>query len=365
MEKIVNSPSANVSKDYILIEQDCVTKIKAAIARNATSKELEQIINAGVSRMAKKDKTLARAMLASLRRSTNYWRFTYVTNMRTLNKTLQAQIVRYQQKELTRVVTEDGKTNTYNINLQSLTNELKANPVKPIDQFRGFDTNARNGIPVIKDYQKLVKSQLRLLASEVPKAYEIVSDKKGNEEIKLMPLRNKIEMAVRYQANQEDVANLKADGVKLVWTSSHASCSPRCAEWQGRLYSLDGSRGKIDGIEYIPLEEALNANNGNSIINGYNCRHYLIEYTPGSKAPHHYTEEEMNKEYALDQKQRAYENQIRNLKANASVFGAKGDNILAAEYDKKAKILELRYEAFSLKNNRAYYSWRTQILEVE
>ena len=34
-------------------------------------------------------------------------------------------------------------------------------------------------------------------------------------------LRNRVEMAIRYDANLKDVKNLVDNGVKLVWTSSH------------------------------------------------------------------------------------------------------------------------------------------------
>ena len=50
-------------------------------------------------------------------------------------------------------------------------------------------------------------------------------------------------MATRYQANQKDIKMLKDNGVKLVWTSSHANASPRCSPYQGKLYSLDGTSG--------------------------------------------------------------------------------------------------------------------------
>ena len=51
-------------------------------------------------------------------------------------------------------------------------------------------------------------------------------------------------MEVRYEANLQDVAKLKEEGVKLVMASSHADASLRCAPYQGKLYSLDGSSGK-------------------------------------------------------------------------------------------------------------------------
>ncbi|HEY8444630.1 MAG TPA: phage minor capsid protein [Bacilli bacterium] len=64
-------------------------------------------------------------------------------------------------------------------------------------------------------------------------------------------------MFVRYQANMEDLEKFANSGVDLVWISSHADASPRCAPYQGKLNSIYGTSGVIDGIKYEPLENAL------------------------------------------------------------------------------------------------------------
>lgn len=196
-----------------------------------------------------------------------------------------------------------------------------------------------------------------MLASE-PGKY---TDKNGRS----ISLRNKVEMSVRYAANQNDLAQYKNEGVKLVWTSSHADASPRCSPFQGKLWSLDGKSGVINGIRYRPIDEALNANGGNSIINGYNCRHYLIEYEEGSKAPKHYTSAEIQKEYKIDKKQRQYENKIRQLKIEETLLRQQGFNKEASRLRKNWQNLNKKYEEFSKQNNRAFYPWRTRISQEE
>ena len=97
-------------------------------------------------------------------------------------------------------------------------------------------------------------------------------------------LRNIAEMTVRYEHQVKGVNDLKARGVRLVWTSAHANCSKRCEPYQGRLYSLDGTSGEIDGHRYEPLENATEVyyttKSGktyrNGIIYGFNCRQRLI-----------------------------------------------------------------------------------------
>lgn len=70
-------------------------------------------------------------------------------------------------------------------------------------------------------------------------------------------LRNLAEMQVRYERHLQEIADLKNSGTRLVVCSVHADCSDRCAPWQGRVYSLDGTSGTTeDGRKFIPLETA-------------------------------------------------------------------------------------------------------------
>lgn len=174
-------------------------------------------------------------------------------------------------------------------------------------------------------------------------------------------------MYVRFQANQEDLQQFIADGIDLVWISSHADASPRCRHYQGKLYSISGKTGTINGIRYTPLSEALLGplGDGNGCISGYNCRHRLIEYQTGSKAPNDYTEEEMKRHYQIDQRQRSYENQIRLLKTEERLFRKMGDLETAKRLRRRWRVLNNRYERYSLENGRAFYRWRTSIGDEE
>jgi len=183
-----------------------------------------------------------------------------------------------------------------------------------------------------------------------------------------MNMRNFAEMKVRYDANQEDVAKFKDEGVDLVWTSSHADASPRCAPYQGRLYSISGKTGRTaNGEPYTPLDEALLGpkGDGNGIINGYNCRHHLIEYTPNSKAPKEYDAAMIRKENAINDRQRQFERDIRNLKIEERLERAAGDKGAASDLRNQWQSLNQRYEQYSLQNGRAFYPWRTRVLQEE
>lgn len=181
-------------------------------------------------------------------------------------------------------------------------------------------------------------------------------------------LRNFAEMQVRYERHQENIRELKEKGVKLVVCSVHGDCSDRCYEWQGRVYSLDGTKGVTeDGREYVPLEVATDiyytTKKGKVYKNGllgFNCRHKLSPYKVGMVIPT-VSKEEQQREDAITKEQRRLERNIIHWREEA--LTAKGVN--AKAYKKaREKTTEYyqRYKKFSLDNERAFYPDRIKIL---
>lgn len=181
-------------------------------------------------------------------------------------------------------------------------------------------------------------------------------------------LRNLAEMQVRYERHQEEIQGFKNRKVRLVVCSAHADCSGRCAQWQGRVYSTDGSTGYTkDGRYYEPLEHATDiyytTKAGRTYKNGllgFNCRHKLFEYKEGMGIPT-LSEKERMREYAITVRQREMERAV--ISAREKALTNKGTNI--AEYKKWRKIAAERDEAyrrFSKESGRAYYPDRTRIL---
>ena len=237
---------------------------------------------------------------------------------------------------------------------------LRKTPYEKAIEFRKvLDDGGNVGIPVIKDYQRGVKLAIKAMSAEPPK---IVS---GTG--RAMPLRLRAEMAVRYSAAVENLQELVNAGVEFCWISSHASCSPRCAPYQGKLYSLNGKSGTKDGIPYRPIADALAGpkGDGNGCISGYNCRHRAIAYEKGSRPPADYSEAEIKREYAIDQQQRKYENQIRQLKTEERQLRAAGMTKEAAAIRKQWRRLTVDYQMYSMEHNRAYYPYRYVIDRAE
>ena len=181
-------------------------------------------------------------------------------------------------------------------------------------------------------------------------------------------LRNLAEMQVRYERHQDEIAQFRDKGTKLVVCSVHADCSDRCAQWQGRVYSLDGTSGTTaDGRKFQPLENATDAyyttKAGRTYKNGllgFNCRHKLVEYRVGMGIPR-VSAAEQKKEYAITKRQRERERAV--IRARENALAQKDADV--AEWRKWKKIAKERYneyKKFSADHERAYYPDRVKIL---
>lgn len=227
-----------------------------------------------------------------------------------------------------------------------------------------FETDAK-GIPLQefqKTYIKRVTDALNDLANT--KAID-PSDVEGRNS-----LRNLAEMQVRYERHQEEIAGFKANGVKLVICSAHADCSERCAPYQGKLYSLDGTYGKAeDGRSYEPLENATQNPRDTYITKagrvyqngllGFNCRHYLTPYKVGMVAPY-VSASVQEKERKITRRQRELERTV--IKWRERAITQKGNERAYKMAKTKAKYWFEKYKEFSKKNGRAYYPDRVKIL---
>ena len=229
---------------------------------------------------------------------------------------------------------------------------------------RGYDASRLTGAPLQKfsrDYMRdNVKPALDRLAAQQARDPDDVSGRNT--------LRNRAEMEVRYNAHLEQIAALREQGVNLVICSTHADCSERCRPWQGRVYSLDGTRGRTDdGRSYVPLEEATDiyytTKAGKTYKNGllgFNCRHFLVPYKSGYRFPKPNAAEE-RREYEITQEQRRLETVVRKWRTKAVEYkNTDRENYLKARSN--AIAANKAYIAFSKQNNRAYYPSRTALL---
>lgn len=207
-----------------------------------------------------------------------------------------------------------------------------------------------------KNYMKKVRSAFGDLAK---------SDAKDNYSDRVS-LRNISEMTVRWERKKAEQARLEAEGEDLVWISAHANCSKRCEPYQGKLYSMSGRSGEIDGFSFIPLKDVTDIeytskktrkSYPNGIIKGYNCRHYLIPYNKGNK-PIEVPADIVAKQREINETQRAMERRVRDLRELAVTMPNQSDRSRARAAAVKAY---KEYKDYCREHKVAYYPSRVQV----
>lgn len=241
--------------------------------------------------------------------------------------------------------------------------------VLPMQKASGYSSATSAGM-FYKDLQQLLKSEVQnFLNLEVkPKYYANVNP------------RSMAEMIVRFNKYKAQREELTQKGVELVYVPPHTNCSKRCQPWQGRIYSLTGKSGTVDGKKYVPIEEAADnqtytsPRTGRTYFNGlfsYNCRHELQEYQNGmviEKIP----DSVIERRREIEAQQRKMERDYRALREKEELYriignrsNNKGVLKIATETRKKAAALRREYEDFSRKNKITFFPNRLQIMEGE
>ena len=221
------------------------------------------------------------------------------------------------------------------------------------------------GYPNVLNYPEELKKRLHGLAKT-----QTVSSESGKKPITVW---QKAELDLRHENQMEMINNLKDNGVRLAWTSTHPDCSKRCEKWQGKLFDLQADhseltghrmKNKVDGNTVYCFKEVISKVDKygytNNIIVGFNCRHKLKPYTPGSVAPQEFTKEQVEENRKVNQTLRAMERQIRYFKQQAILYNSI-DKDLANKYKKKANELIAKYKDYANKNGYAWYQWRIDV----
>jgi len=109
-------------------------------------------------------------------------------------------------------------------------------------------------------------------------------------------------------ATESQLARMDDLGLDLVEISSHVGARPKCAPYQGRIFSRSGASD-----QYPSLADTSYGDPGG--LFGVNCRHVMYPYIPGTKKTYSpYPEKQNEKAYETSQKQRKLERDIRYAK---------------------------------------------------
>ena len=340
---------SGVASVEVTLTTEASVRIKALIARahaeNLSKKfleaEIKKIIRETTGQMTNALKPIVRAALQSMAQRDH---FTLTRNLEIINNAF----IKADHKFAMLLVDESGEVARSNVLLSQ-------------EKIRNRNVALRIAAPLIENYQKKVDLAMKTLSAEQPLSRRVDTE---TGKTSVNSLRNTAEMMVRAEKSEADRKEFIAE-YDLFWFSSHANCSIRCEPYQGQLASVDSLLigTKIEGHIVIDANEAWNGpeGNGNGITTGYNCRHHMIPWTPGSKAPVDYTKEEIKRERDLDRMQRTYENNIRQKKAEEVLRRAMGDKEEAKKLNRQWHRMELDYRIKSLENHRPADIWRTRL----
>lgn len=246
----------------------------------------------------------------------------------------------------------------------------KVPEIKTPKELLDFTSNSKNmwaeakAVPNVVDYPKVLQEKIKELSCAPATTYE-----PGKKPISLW---QKAELEVRYDAQMEMLDDLRNSGVQYAWTSSHPDCSKRCEPWQGKLMDLTNhAKGPnhqvttLDGHPVYSLVDIMAKTDKygyhNNIICGFNCRHKLIPYKEGIYGPKQYTEKDVAKQRAIEQRIRDMERTIRDQSMQAKLLYDAGQIKLATQVQNRVKILIEKYKAFCEHHGYAWNEYRISV----
>ena len=143
--------------------------------------------------------------------------------------------------------------------------------------------------------------------------------------------------------------------VDLIEISSHMGARPKCAPYQGKVFSRRGQSGvaydgKGDAVPYSPLSETSYGEPDG--IFGINCRHKKYPFVSGASFRTYfpYDEEENAERYKATQKQRYMERRVREASREAELLKIAGDEQGAKDARLKAKNRRAEYRKYCADN---------------
>ena len=170
-------------------------------------------------------------------------------------------------------------------------------------------------------------------------------------------IRRMIHTSMGQTAGRLQVARAGEWGASLVEVSSHMGARPSHAEWQGRVYMLEGS-----SAEYPNFYEATGYGTPGGLC-GYNCRHTFYPFFEGlsSRRFAPYDLKQNARVYEESQQQRAIEREIRGWKRRADAAKGAGDEAGAARAAAKVREKQGKMREFVNDTGRTRRYGREQI----
>ena len=162
--------------------------------------------------------------------------------------------------------------------------------------------------------------------------------------------------------------NMRCDqyGIQLIAVSSHMGARPKCAPYQGRIFSRDGSSGTTaDGsgriVSFVPLSSTSYGEPDG--LFGINCGHMQYPFIPGVNVQRYfpYDEEQNAQRYKQFQRQRAMERDIRVTKRECMMLQAVGDDEGLQKASQRLRAQKQKYSQYSKDCGLGTHYDRTQV----
>lgn len=134
----------------------------------------------------------------------------------------------------------------------------------------------------------------------------------------------------------------------LVEISSHVGARPKCAPYQGKIYSISGNHPKYPPLASTSYGEI-------DGIDGINCGHILYPFFEGVSVKSDkldITAKENREIYDQSQQQRAYERAIRDAKRKEQIARSGGLTTEADQYKQRIKAAQAQLREFIDKTGR-------------
>jgi hypothetical protein len=224
----------------------------------------------------------------------------------------------------------------------------------------------QGSMSVVSGTESLQEATRRTLERLAVKGIPGFVDKAGREWSPEAYVKMDLRSTMGNTARAAQDARCDRYGIQLIEVSSHNGARPKCAPYQGRIFSRNGTSGTVTDLEgnrisYIPLSQtSFGEPDG---LFGINCGHQQYPFIPGvsMRTYYPYPEEQNAERYQQTQQQRAMERKIRADKRKCMMMQETGDDEGLKKAAGKLRADKDRYRDFCKETGLGAHLENTQV----
>ena len=224
----------------------------------------------------------------------------------------------------------------------------------------------QGAMSVVSGTESLQEATRRTLERLAEKGIPGFVDKAGREWSPEAYVKMDLRSTMGNTARAAQDARCDRYGIQLIEVSSHMGARPKCAPYQGRIFSRNGTAGTTtdlndNPIPYIPLSQTSYGEPDG--LFGINCGHQQYPFIPGVsvKTYYPYPEEQNAERYQQFQQQRAMERKIRSDKRKCMMMQETGDEEGLRKAAGKLRADKDRYADFCKETGLGAHNENTQV----